>query len=137
MEFKYIKQPDFAYRFRGSHHDHRQTFDIDGFTSECVFAKVDGKPVMLDRQSCDIDQWTGFLDQNHEMVFTNDIVELRNSSGKRVGLFLVRYHNLQGRFILEGLTRGANVSRLTTHQDIRVVSNIYDKNLNIKEYEND
>ena len=58
----------------------------------------------------------------------------RNAAGRPVGLFIVRYNNLEGRHVLDGVTRGAHTSRLTVHQDIQVVGNTHEKHFNVKEY---
>ena len=134
MEFKYIRQPEYSLRFRVHRRTHSKTFPVTGFDKECVFAVVDGETAVFDRSDCEIDQWTGLLDQNEKMVFTNDIVEVRNAAGRPVGLFIVRYNSLEGRHVLDGVTRGAHTSRLTVHQDIQVVGNTHEKHFNVKEY---
>ena len=134
MEFKYIHQPEYSLRFRGYHRANGKTFPVTGFDKECVFTMAGGETLVFDRCDCEIDQWTGLLDQNEKMVFTNDIVEVRNSSGRPVGMFIVRYNSLEGRHVLDGVTRGAHTSRLTVYQDIRVVGNTHEKHFNVKEY---
>lgn len=134
MEFKYIKQSSYSYRFRGYRHSTGRTFTVSGFDNDCIFAEIDGETAVFDRDDCAIDQWTGLLDQEGQMVFTNDIVELRNTAGRPVGLFIVRYNSHEGRHVLDGVTRGAHLSRLTVHQDIRVVGNMYEKHFNVGGY---
>ena len=85
MEFKYIRQPEYSLRFRGYRRAHGKTFPVTGFDKECVFAVFDGEIAVFDRSDCEIDQWTGLLDQNKKMVFTNDIVEVRNAAVVRSG----------------------------------------------------
>lgn len=135
MEFKYIRQPTYGYRFRGCHRLSGRTFPVSGFDDDCVFACIDGETAVFDREDCDIDQWTGLLDQDEQMVFTNDIVEVRNTVGRPVGLFTVRYNSIEGRHILDGMTPGANRSRLTVHQDVRVVGNTHERHISRKGYE--
>jgi len=134
MEFKYINQPHYSYRFRAHNYSTGRTFTVSGFDNDCVFAEIDGETAVFDREDCAIDQWTGLLDQKEQMVFTNDIVELRNTAGCPVGLFIVRYNSREGRHILDGVTRGANMSRLTIHQDIYVVGNTYEQHFNVGGY---
>lgn len=134
MEFKYIRQPDYSYRFRGYRHSTGRIFPISSFDAACIFAEMDGEIAVFDRDDCAIDQWTGLLDQEGRMVFTSDIVELRNTIGRPVGLFIVRYNSHEGRHVLDGVTRGAHMSRLTVHQDIRVVGNTHEKHFNVRGY---
>ena len=88
----------------------------------------------LDRADCEIDQWIGLLDQDGRKVFCNDIVEVCNNFGRPVGLFVVRYNSREGRYILDGITPGAHVSRVTVWQNIRVVGNAHEKLFNVKGY---
>lgn len=134
MDFKHIPQPPYAYEFRAFDKVSKELFSAVGFDDENVYTVLDGKVEALKRGDCEIDQWIGLLDQAEKKVFTNDIVEVRNSFGRPVGLFIVRYHHREGRYILDGVTRGAHISRVTTYQNIRVVGNGYEKHFNVKGY---
>lgn len=134
MDFKYIRQPEFSFEFRAYDKVTEQLVDILGFDDEQVFAVIGGEITPLERADCVIDQWTGLLDQEEKKIFTNDVVEVCNSFGRPVGLFIVRYNNREGRYILDGVTRGAHISRLTQWQNCRVVGNIHDKNYDVRRY---
>ncbi len=134
MDFKYIRQPEFSFEFRAYDKVTEQLVDILGFDDEQVFAVIGGEITPLERVDCVIDQWTGLLDQEEKKIFTNDVVEVCNSFGRPVGLFIVRYNNREGRYILDGVTRGAHISRLTQWQNCRVVGNIHDKNYDVRRY---
>lgn len=134
MKFNYIRQPEFDYAFRAYDKVAELIVDAIGFSDDQVFAVIDGEITPLDRADCIIDQWTGLLDQEGEKIFTNDVVEVCDSFGRPVGLFIVRYNNLEGRYILDGVTRGAHISRLTRWQNCRVVGNTHDKNYDVKRY---
>lgn len=134
MDFNYIRQPEFDYEFRAYDKTAGRIMNILGFDDEQVFAVIDGDVVSLDREDCIIDQWTGLLDQEEKKIFTNDVVEVCNSFGRPVGLFIVRYNSSEGRYILDGVMRGAHISRLTRWQNCRVVGNAHDKNYDVKRY---
>lgn len=134
MDFKYIRQPEFSFEFRTYDKVTEQLVDIIGFDDELVFAVIGGKITPLERVDCVIDQWTGLLDQEEKKIFTNDVVEVCNSFGRPVGLFIVRYNNREGRYILDGVTRGAHISRLTQWQNCRIVGNAHDKNYDVRRY---
>nr|DAG83165.1 MAG TPA: YopX protein [Caudoviricetes sp.] len=134
MDFKYIRQPEFSFEFRAYDKVTEQLVDILGFDDEQVFAVIGGEITPLERADCVIDQWTGLLDQEEKKILTNDVVEVCNSFGRPVGLFIVRYNNREGRYILDGVTRGAHISRLTQWQNCRVVGNIHDKNYDVRRY---
>lgn len=134
MDFKYIRQPEFSFEFRAYDKVTEQLVDILGFDDEQVFAVIGGEITPLERADCVIDQWTGLLDQEEKKIFTNDVVEVCNSFGRPVGLFIVRYNNREGRYILDGVTRGAHISRLTQWQNCRGVGNIHDKNYDVRRY---
>ncbi len=134
MKFNYIRQPEFGYVFRAYDESIERNGDIIHFDDGKVLAVINGNATELDRKNCIIDQWTGLLDQEGEKIFTNDVVEVCDSFGRPVGLFIVRYNNLEGRYILDGVTRGAHISRLTRWQNCRVVGNTHDKNYDVKRY---
>ena len=134
MDFNYIRQPEYAIEFRVFDKMSKEIFPTVGFDDESVYAVMDGAVETLDRADCEIDQWIGLLDQEERKVFTNDIVEVRNSFGRPVGLFIVRYSSREGRYILDGVTRGAHISRVTVWQNIRVVGNAHEKHFNVKGY---
>ena len=134
MDFKYIHQPEYAIEFRVFDNVSGEIFPAIGFDDESVYAVLDGEIESLDRADCEIDQWIGLLDQDERKIFTSDIVEVRNTYGRPVGLFIVRYNNREGRYILDGVTRGAHISRITQYQNMRVVGNAHEKHFNIKEY---
>ncbi|MDD4445493.1 MAG: YopX family protein, partial [Eubacteriales bacterium] len=123
MDFKYIHQPEYAIEFRVFDNVSGEIFPAIGFDDESVYAVLDGEIESLDRTDCEIDQWIGLLDQDERKIFTSDIVEVRNTYGRPVGLFIVRYNNREGRYILDGVTRGAHISRITQYQNMRVVGN--------------
>ena len=131
MKFKHIHQPGFALEFRAFHKPTQKLFPIYGFNPEFVFeATLDGADTGATnparREDCDIDQWTGLIDQDEKKIFANDIVEVFNNIGESVGLFIVRFVNLQGRYVLDGLTPNAHSSRLTLYQKLRVVGNAHE-----------
>lgn len=134
MDFKYIRHPEYAMEFRTFDKVSGEIFPATGFDDENVYAVLDGVVEALDRADCEIDQWIGLLDQDERKVFTNDIVEVRNNFGRPVGLFIVRYNSREGRYILDGVTRGAHISRVTVWQNIRVVGNAHEKHFNVKGY---
>lgn len=134
MDFKYIRQPEYAIEFRAFDKVSGEIFPAVGFDDENVYAVLDGEIESLDRADCEIDQAIGLLDQEERKIFTNDIVEVRNTYGRPVGLFIVRYNNREGRYILDGVTRGAHISRITQYQNMRVVGNTHEQKCNIKEY---
>lgn len=134
MDFNYIRQPEFSFEFRAYDKVTEQHVDILGFDDEQVFAVIGGEITPLDRADCVIDQWTGLLDQEEKKIFTNDVVEVCNFFGRPVGLFIVRYNNREGRYILDGVTRGAHISRLTQWQNCRIVGNTHDKNYDVRRY---
>lgn len=110
MDFRYIHQPEYAMDFRTFDKVSGEVFPTIGFDDESVFTVFDSEIEKLDRADCEIDQWIGLLDQAERKIVTNDIVEVRNSYGRPVGLFIVRYNNREGRYILDGVTRGAHIS---------------------------
>lgn len=118
MDFRYIHQPEYAVEFRAFDKVSKEIFPTVGFDDESVYAVMDGTVEALDRADCEIDQWIGLLDQEERKVFTNDFVEVRNSFVRPVGLFIVRYNSREGRYILDGVTRGAHISRITQYQNI-------------------
>ncbi len=134
MDFKYIRHPEYAMEFRTFDKVSGEIFPAVGFDDESVYAVLDGAVETLDRADCEIDQWIGLLDQDGRKVFTNDIVEVCNNFGRPVGLFVVRYNSREGRYILDGITPGAHVSRVTVWQNIRVVGNAHEKLFNVKGY---
>ena len=134
MDFKYIHQPEYAIEFRVFDNVSGEIFPTVGFDEKNVYAVLDGEIECLDRADCEIDQWIGLLDQDERKIFTSDIVEVRNTYGRPVGLFIVRYNNREGRYILDGVTRGAHISRITQYQNMRVVGNAHEKHFNVKEY---
>lgn len=134
MDFNYIRQPEFSFEFRAYDKVKERLVNTIGFDDEQVFAVIDGEITPLDRADCVIDQWTGLLDQEEKKIFTNDVVEVCNSFGRPVGLFIVRYNNREGRYILDGVTRGAHISRLTQWQNCRIVGNAHDKNYDVRRY---
>jgi len=134
MDFKYIHQPEYAMEFRTFDKVSGEIFPATGFDDETVYAVLDGVVEALDRADCEIDQWIGLLDQDGRKVFCNDIVEVCNNFGRPVGLFVVRYNSREGRYILDGITPGAHVSRVTVWQNIRVVGNAHEKLFNVKGY---
>lgn len=128
---KHIHQPEFALDFRGFHKPTGKIFPIYGFDAEHVFENtLDGVGVgetnPARREDCIIDQWTGLLDQKELKIYSNDIVAVYNNEGIIVGLFRVVYVNLQGRYVLEGLTEHAHSSRLTLYQKILIVGNVHE-----------
>ena len=134
MEFKRIQQPEFEYLFRCYNKNDDRLYDVIGFDGDEVIVDRDGEPARFSREDCEIDQWTGLLDQDEREIFTNDVVEVFNSFGRPVGLFIVRYNNLEGRYVLDGVTRGANISRLTRWQNVRIVESAYDEKNGIGKY---
>lgn len=134
MDSKYIHHQEYAMEFRTFDKVSGEIFPAVGFDDENVYAVLDGVVEALDRADCEIDQWIGLLDQDGRKVFTNDIVEVCNNFGHPIGLFIVRYNSREGRYILDGITPGAHVSRITVWQNIRVVGNAYEKKFNVKEY---
>ena len=134
MDFKRIRQPEFEYLFRCYNKNDDRLYDVIGFDGDEVIVDRDGEPARFSREDCEIDQWTGLLDQDEREIFTNDVVEVFNSFGRPVGLFIVRYNNLEGRYVLDGVTRGANISRLTRWQNVRIVESAYDEKNGIGKY---
>ncbi len=134
MDFKYIHQPEYRMEFRAFDKVSKEIFHIAGFDDENVYAVLDGIVETISRANCGIDQWIGLLDQAEQKIFTNDIVEVCNTFGKPVGLFIVRYNNREGRYILDGVTRGAHISRVTQYQNMRIVGNTHEKRFNLKTY---
>lgn len=131
MQFKHIHQPEFALEFRAFHRPTLTLFPVYGFNASFVFEDtLDGvetsKTNPARREDCVIDQWTGLLDQEEKKIFSNDIVEVYNNAGESVGLFIVRFINLQGRYVLDGLTPNTHSSRLTLYQKIRIVGNAHE-----------
>lgn len=137
MEFKRIQQPEFDYLFRCYNKTEDRTYDVIGFDDDEVIVDCDGREVRFSRDDCEIDQWTGLLDQEEREIFTNDVVEVFNSCGRPVGLFLVRYNNLEGRYVLDGVTRGAHISRLTRWQNVRIVDSCRNNRFDIKRFAHD
>ena len=134
MDFKRIRQPEFEYLFRCYNKTDDRLYDVIGFDGDEVIVDRDGEAARFSREDCEIDQWTGLLDQDEREIFTNDVVEVFNSFGRPVGLFIVRYNNREGRYILDGVTRGAHISRITRYQNIRIVGNAHEKHFNVKGY---
>lgn len=134
MDYKHIEQPEFEYLFRCYHKPDDRIYDVIGFDGDEVIVDRDGEEVRLCREDCEIDQWTGLLDQDEREIFTNDVVEVFNSFGRQVGLFIVRYNNLEGRYVLDGVTRGAHISRLTRWQNVRIVESVYDEKHGLGKY---
>ena len=134
MEFKRIQQPEFEYLFRCYHKADDRVYDVIGFDADEVIVICDGAEVRFRRDECEIDQWTGLLDQEKREIFTNDVVEVFNSCGRPVGLFIVRYNSLEGRYVLDGVTRGAHISRLTRWQNVRIVESVYDEKHGLGRY---
>lgn len=129
--FKHIHQPEFELEFRAFHKPTGKLFPAYGFNADHVFEdSLDGvgtsETLPANRADCIIDQWTGLLDQEERKIFSNDILELFALSGESVGLFLVRYVNLQGRYVLDGLAANTHSSRLTLYQRVRIVGNTHE-----------
>ncbi len=135
MDFKYIQQPEYGIEFRVFDKVSGEIFPAVGFDEDYVYAVLDETVEPLERSDCELDQWIGLLDQEEKKVFTNDIVEVCNTFGRPVGLFIVRYNSREGRYILDGVTRGAHISRITRYQNIRIVGNNH--HFNVKEYAHD
>lgn len=127
MQFKHIIQPIYNHMFRVYHKPDGKLYRITGFDDDGVFAKIDGEAAVFERRDCEIEQWTGLLDQEKKMIFVNDVVELRNINNQLIGLFVVCFNSLEGRYVLDGITPGANSSRLTYKQHVRIVGNKYDR----------
>ena len=134
MDFKRIRQPEFEYLFRCYNKNDDRLYDVIGFDGDEVIVDRDGETARFSREDCEIDQWTGLLDQDEREIFTNDVVEVFNSFGRPVGLFIVRYNNLEGRYVLDGVTRGANISRLTRWQNVRIVENTRELKYDMRKY---
>ena len=134
MEFKRIQQPEFEYLFRCYNKADDRVYDVIGFDGDEIVVDCDGEAVRFSREDCEIDQWTGLLDQEKREIFTNDVVEVFNSCGCPVGLFIVRYNSLEGRYVLDGVTRGAHISRLTRWQNVRIVESVYDEKHGLGRY---
>ena len=130
MKFKHIRQPEFALEFRAFHRPTKQLFPVYGFNPAFVFEDtpdgVGSETNPARREDCIIDQWSGLLDQGEKKIFSNDIVEVFNNAGEPVGLFIVRFVNLQGRYVLDGISPNTHSSRLTLYQKLRVVGNVHE-----------